>query len=171
MMTKINSMTQLEPSHIVSWIEHHRRLGVEHFIIYDNQIDPNQHRPLAAILARYIDEGLVTYIWYPIQDCIIDSTNKGKTKGERFKVSQVTSTNGVLRRYAQRTEFLIHADTDEFILFKKSPGSTLVDVLRRYPSAEYRGRNNGCNLHTGYFRIDSEPQFDPVQDALRLMIE
>ena len=43
------------------WIEFHLMIGVEHFIIYDNE---STDHPL-EILQHYIDQGVVTYIQWP----------------------------------------------------------------------------------------------------------
>ena len=45
------------------WLEYHRMVGVEHFYIYDN----NSTDALLPRLRRYMDAGIVTYIWWPYQ--------------------------------------------------------------------------------------------------------
>lgn len=56
----VASIIKNEPD-ILEWIEYHRLVGVEHFYIYDNESTDG----LKEKLSKYIDAGIVTYIYYP----------------------------------------------------------------------------------------------------------
>ena len=82
-----------EASYIVEWLEYHRIIGVDHFYIFDNGSEDN----LKEKLKKYIDEGLVTYIFFP-----------GKNMQERAYLDAVEKTKG-------KFEWLLTLDIDEFL--------------------------------------------------------
>jgi hypothetical protein len=47
--------------YILQWIEYHRMVGVQHFYIYDNE----STNGLEQQLQKYIQDGIVTYIYWP----------------------------------------------------------------------------------------------------------
>ena len=132
----------LEAQNVVSWVEYHLAIGFDHFYIYDN--DENQKNALFDILRAYIDNGIVTYIWFPYEDCIRDHTVSTKEdftdKGAQLRIGQYVAGNAALRRYAHQTEYMAHWDVDEYLVLpKKSPtvrefilheGDTQTDVFR-----------------------------------------
>jgi len=54
-----------DEAYILEWIEFHRLAGVSHFYIYDNESSDG----LKDKLQKYIDEGIVTYTFFP-GDCV-----------------------------------------------------------------------------------------------------
>ncbi|KAL3944014.1 MAG: hypothetical protein SGBAC_001924 [Bacillariaceae sp.] len=99
------------PENIVTWIEYHLLIGFEHFYIFDN--DPKSHGPLELLLEPYVEAGIVTYVWYPMQDCFRKSDDE--LDGSRITISQAFSSTTALRRYAHMTEFMGHFDIDEYL--------------------------------------------------------
>jgi len=79
----------------------------------------------------YIDSGLVTYIWYPLEDCIVNYPTKDKQIGDRFTDSQAAATTVALRRYQHLTTYMAHFDVDEYVV--PPTGITdFRDVVRQY---------------------------------------
>lgn len=76
------------------WIEYHRLIGVEHFYIYDNDSTDNTKE----VLAPYIDDGTVTYIYFP-----------GKDKQDPAYCHAV-------EHFKNETRWLAIVDLDEFIV-------------------------------------------------------
>jgi Glycosyltransferase family 92 len=103
----------VDPKLVVAWIEHHVSIGFEHFYIYDNEETP--HGILEKTLLPYIASGLVTYVWYPMTDCIVDYETGEKHIGDRFTTSQAVASTAALRRYEHRTTYMAFLDIDEYI--------------------------------------------------------
>ena len=102
---------RISPRNVLTWLEYNLLIGFEHFYIFDN--DPKKHGPLELLLKPYVEEGNVTYIWYPMQDCYRKSDDE--LDGSRMTISQAMSSTSALRRYSHATEFMGHFDVDEFI--------------------------------------------------------
>src|SRR5210317_1254227 len=80
---------------LIHFISRYIFFRFEHFYIYDN--DPTQHGPLETLLRPYLltKNPIVTYIWYPIKDCI-RAIPDDDFEGHRMAISQALSTNGAL---------------------------------------------------------------------------
>jgi Glycosyltransferase family 92 len=109
-----SDLIQTDPRQVIAWIEHHHAIGFEHFYVYNNEPEP--HGTLLEILQPYIITGLVTLVWYPLEDCIVDYDSNSKKVGDRFTDSQAAATSAALRRFAHRTTYLAHFDIDEYII-------------------------------------------------------
>lgn len=102
---------QNEAPFLQEWIEFHRLVGVEHFVLYDNLSDDGSTK----ILALYCRAGLVTLIPWPISF-------------EEF--AQARAYNDCLRQFGENFRWLALLDVDEFLL---SPVSRdLPSVLEDY---------------------------------------
>ena len=104
-----------EGSYFEEWIEWHRARGVEKFYIYDNESGDDT----AQVLAPYIAEGLVDYVFWP---------------GGR---QQIPAYDDCITRHRLETRWLAFLDLDEFIVPEK--GTEVVDFLQRmepYPVVE-----------------------------------
>lgn len=87
------AVSKNESRYITDWIEWHRRLGVEKFIIYDEGRD---HDTL-KVLQRYCWEGLVEYMpatTHPVQ---------------------YQSYTNCIQRYNMKADWILFLDIDEFI--------------------------------------------------------
>lgn len=120
---------QIDPIQVISWLEYNLLIGFEHFYIFDN--DPKEHGPLERLLVPYVQAGLVTYVWYPLRDCICKSTDE--LNGSRMTISQALSSTSALRRYEHQTTFMGHFDIDEYI--QLPPGEDDIrTILRSMPT-------------------------------------
>ena len=57
----ICAIAKMEELYIREWIEWHKKIGIDHIIIGDNN-DSNYDKPLQPIIKDYIDEGYVELI-------------------------------------------------------------------------------------------------------------
>ena len=120
----------------------------------------------------YIQEDLVTYVWYPMSDCYRKSYDE--MDGSRITISQAMSCNTALRRYEHETEFMAHFDVDEFLQLPS--GITDVKVLLRNfsKSVLYAGQKwyHGCNqnrdrhLGTSSMVLHNSPDLFPLSRPL-----
>ena len=111
---KCETRILIDPKLVVAWIEHHSSIGFDHFYIYDNEEKP--HGVLEKSLLHYIERGIVTYVWYPMADCIVDYETAEKHVGDRFTSSQAVASTAALRRYEHLTTYMAHLDIDEYIV-------------------------------------------------------
>lgn len=91
---------------ILEWIEYHRIVGVQHFYIYDNESTDG----LEEKLKPYVEEGLVTYIYFP-----------GKYK-------QFDAYNHAIEHFKYETRWLAVVDGDEYIV-PMEEGKKLPEIL------------------------------------------
>jgi Glycosyltransferase family 92 len=117
----------IDPKLVVAWIEHHLSIGFDHFYMYDNEEKPNGI--LEKSLLPYIARGIVTYVWYPMADCIVDYETADKHVGDRFTSSQAVASTAALRRYEHRTTYMAHLDIDEYI-FPPTGVTDLKSIIR-----------------------------------------
>ena len=102
------------------WIEYHKSQGFDHFIIVDSDEMPGQ---LLDILQPYIRSGLVSYYWFPLQDCVNDYGWTGSTSAS----AQQAASMSALHRYGFSTEFFAHMDIDEFFVAFRG---TILDLVQ-----------------------------------------
>lgn len=87
-----------ETPYLVEWVEHHLGIGVEHFVLYDN----NSVIPAKQTLEAYVRKGVVEVI-----DCPITNT------------PQVKAYSHCLFSMHNRADWIAYIDIDEFIVLKK----------------------------------------------------
>ncbi|MBQ7543421.1 MAG: glycosyltransferase family 2 protein [Synergistaceae bacterium] len=87
-----------EAPYIAEWIGFHRKQGVSHFIIYDNESTDN----FREVLSPYIDAGLVTY------------------HAIRGKARQIDAYNMALHDYGHKFKYMGFIDADEFMFVRNS---------------------------------------------------
>ncbi|MDR2475668.1 MAG: glycosyltransferase family 92 protein [Bacteroidales bacterium] len=85
-----------EAPYILEWIEYHKLIGVERFVIYDNESDDN----LQEVLAPYIRSGEVIYRFF---------------EGNIFQSEDKFYTDSI-REYRNRFKWIALIDIDEFIV-------------------------------------------------------
>jgi hypothetical protein len=83
-----------EADYLEEWLAYHYALGVEHFLIYDNGSTDDT----PALLERYINHGLVTYIAWPM------------------RAGQISAYNHALRMFGETARWLAYYDPDEFLV-------------------------------------------------------
>ncbi|MFZ4099756.1 MAG: glycosyltransferase family 92 protein [Chlamydiia bacterium] len=98
----IATMFKNETPYMVEWIEYHRLLGVSAFWLYDNESTDSPE----AVLAPYIEQGLVHLIRYPT----VEKTLKFPL------ITQVLSFRDGVTAARGKVDWLAFIDMDEFFL-------------------------------------------------------
>jgi hypothetical protein len=157
------------------WIEFHLMIGVEHFIVYDNE---STDHPL-EILQHYIDQGLVTYIPWPprtvprptlpfktglekwqymwFKDSLETCLSNDWTMHRQGPCQLAAFTDAILRTKGGVSRWLGIWDVDEYIFPReKSHFKTLTGLLRRKYSdldhIRFYGNVFGTNGHVEHAR-------------------
>ena len=129
-----------ENDYLVEWIEFHKMIGVDHFILYDNGLEKNSH----VLLKPYIDKGIVTHIPFPD----IPGLRDGK-RADTISIQQMAYADFIIR-FKHHFKYILQLDIDEF-LFPKSHNS-ITEVLNEYDDSklariEINWTNFGDNGH------------------------
>lgn len=96
--TIICAILKDETPYLEEWIKHHLAIGVEHFVLYDN----NSAIPIRETLKTYIRTGDVEVIECPIVES-----------------PQLKAYNHCLFEMHNRTKWIAFIDGDEFITLHK----------------------------------------------------
>ena len=113
---------------LVEWIEYHKLMGVDHFYIYDTSTK-QKAGGLLTLLADYVSEGVVTVVQWGYENCVrgmaggrfLTFTPHVDTKrgiGIFYPpkaIAQSAALASCYSRYKSHTEYMMHADDDEFI--------------------------------------------------------
>ena len=115
----MSTLVKREDNYLPQWIEYHKRLGVEHFIIYDNvssnvtEFDAlthddirinSSHTDLENTLKPYIEDGTVIVINWPYPYCLKDCGGRAQTLQQNHSL------------YAFRTaKYIGYFDVDEYV--------------------------------------------------------
>jgi hypothetical protein len=125
----IAAIVKNEAPYIVEWIEYHLLQGVEKILVYDNESDDN----LKEVIAPYIDEGIVEYIFWPNKG--LKSPDNLRKKNYKLwshwfvnKV-QVPAYHNAIKHLENKTYWIAFIDIDEFIVpvSKNTVHGTLVN--------------------------------------------
>ena len=109
----ICSIFRDEAAYLKEWIEFHKIVGVEHFYLYNNFSKDNYK----DILAKYVEEGLVTLIDWP------------------FEQGQKTAYTDCYNRFSGETSWIAFIDLDEFIVPKYDTDiKEWIKSYEKYPS-------------------------------------
>lgn len=104
-----------EANYLKEWIEYHRMLGVDHFVLYNDRSDDNW----AEVLDPYIKSDLVEVIdWHKAPSTPL------------FPTWQIMAFQDGLKRLQGKTTWIAFIDVDEFILPKKN--ATILECLYQY---------------------------------------
>jgi len=103
-----------EAPYLAEWIAFHRLVGVEHFVLYDNQ---SADRP-EAVLEPFVAEGVVTLVPWPVPF---------------FQKAASRAYADCLERMRGRARWLTCLDIDEFLFAPRH--RTLIPALREYEDA------------------------------------
>jgi len=107
----ICAIFQNEAQWLKEWIEYHRLIGVEHFLLYNHQSSDEWQ----AVLEPYLNDGLVEVIDWSHAPFAIPK-------------AQVSAYNDCLRRLS--SEWIAFIDIDEFIV--PAEEDSLADFLKQY---------------------------------------
>ncbi len=86
-----------EIEYIEEWLAYHFYIGVSHIYLYDNGSTDGLQDP-EGVLKKYLEKGLVTYIWWP------------------GKEMQLLVYNDALEKYQFDTKYMGFIDADEFLV-------------------------------------------------------
>lgn len=87
-----------ETPYLIEWVEHHLKIGIDHFVLYDN----NSTIPVKQTLDQFVKKGIVEVI-----DCPITNT------------PQLKAYTHCLYNMHGQTKWIAYIDLDEFIILKK----------------------------------------------------
>lgn len=104
------------------WIEFHRLVGVDHFYLYDNQSEDNPR----AVLANYIEKGIVTYFDWPNRE----EENWGDRVQSWVWTTQIPAYYHACNLSQTKTKWLALIDSDEFIV--PAAEKTLTAILKKH---------------------------------------
>jgi hypothetical protein len=119
-----------EGEYIKEWLEYHKLVGVDKFIIYDNNSEDN----LKFILQPYIDKGEVDYIFYPKTQA--DFEKKGKKV--EYWAFQAYAYNDAIKKYRNKSKWIGFIDIDEFIVPVRN--DNIIDVLNEIKKNVMKGK-------------------------------
>lgn len=116
----IVTMFRNEANYLKEWIEYHRMLGVDHFLLYNDRSTDNWEE----VLNPYINSNLVeVFDWHALPGTAI------------FPGWQTAAYKDGLKRSLGNTKWIAFIDVDEFILPKKNVN--IIDCLNEfYPHAD-----------------------------------
>jgi hypothetical protein len=109
-----------EDDYLIEWIEFHRMMGVDHFILYDNGLEKSSQ----VLLKPYIENGMVTHIAFPDIPGLRDGRH-----ADTLSIQQMAYAD-FIKRFKHHFKYILQLDIDEF-LFPKSHNS-IIDVLNEY---------------------------------------
>ena len=98
---------------VASWIEINRAIGVQHIMMYDQDIGPN----IMQLLKNYEDENFVTLIDWKIHNPDFRIAYNG----------QLATANDCFFRYLRRAKYVLFIDLDELIIPHST--ATLGDMM------------------------------------------
>jgi len=107
----IAAIMKYEQPYVLEWVAYHHCIGINHFYIYDNDTDSGMDK----ILAKYIDEGIVTLIPAP------------------GNVMMFKCYNECISNYKNESKYIAFIDADEFLVpIEDVNVADLVDEMIKY---------------------------------------
>lgn len=143
---------------MIAWIEMNRLLGVNHFMIYDFDLNPE----LRKLMAHYHSLGIVSILEWKLSPIPVSTQQvwpPPKTKVHYF--GQFAAYNDCLYRLGNRFRYLMFTDLDEMIVPLKN--ARLNDYLKSVDAvsiAQFRFRNT--YVRTDYPQNNWIQQIDPA---------
>ncbi|MCB1119892.1 MAG: glycosyltransferase family 92 protein, partial [Chlamydiia bacterium] len=99
----ISTVFRDEAPYFKEWIEYHRLIGFDHFIVYDDNSADNY----MEVLQPYIDQGLVE---------VVDWSFYRREVNKSFHEVQRGAYRDSLRKCQKHSEWMAFLDIDEFVL-------------------------------------------------------
>jgi len=119
----VTTIFQNESPYLKEWIDHHLSVGVEHFVLYNN----NSTDDYELILKPYIQRNIVDLIDWPSE------TQKNEFEYFSFTV-QPGAYNHAIELLKEKTKWLAIIDTDEFLISMKDK-SIYLTLEKYFPKA------------------------------------
>jgi len=115
-----------EDEYLSEWIEYHRLVGVNHFLLFDN----DSVRPLNVTQSRRISDGIVTVVRFPGYRC------------------QLPAYRAALHDYRDMSRWLAFIDVDEFIVpVSRDRVPDVLDDFHDMPGVVVNWKMFGANGH------------------------
>lgn len=108
----ITTLFKYEIDYLKEWLEHHLKMGVEHFYLYDN--NKRDDTRALSVLKEYMDKGLVTYIRWPYSYVLYNFKIKYCWPNDSFSFTQSAQINDAVYRSKGETKWLLYCDLDEY---------------------------------------------------------
>ncbi len=113
-----------EDDYLIEWIEFHKMMGIDHFILYDNGLEKSSQ----VLLKPYIEKGVVTHIPFPDISGLRDGRH-----ADTLSIQQMAYAD-LIKRFRDHFKYILQLDIDEF-LFPKSHNS-ITEVLNEYDDSK-----------------------------------
>ncbi len=113
-----------EDNYLVEWIEFHKLMGVDHFILYDNGLEKSSQ----VLLKPYIENNMVTHIPFPDIQGLRDGRH-----ADTLSIQQMAYAD-FIKRFSHHFKYILQLDIDEF-LFPKSRNS-IPDILNEFDDSK-----------------------------------
>lgn len=126
-----------ENDYLPEWINYNRKIGVQHFYIYDNESKISPRETLQTLVKKNI----VTVIDWP------------------GKVQQTIAYDHCLKKFGQESQWIAFIDVDEFIV-PKSPLGDLRALLQNYENFGALGINWLIFGSSGHIKKTNRPQLE-----------
>ena len=134
-LDNINTTLWSSYERIPEWIEYHYEQQLfDHFIIYDN--DPEPNGPIYRKLVPYINIGIVSYLHYPLKNCM------SLIEERRMDAAQITGSMSALHRLGYTSKYFAYLDGDEFFVPIKKE---LYDGVNNTSTRRKNNNNNSNN--------------------------
>ena len=164
----ITAIFQNEAPYLKEWIDYHRKVGVEYFILFNN----NSEDDYASVLEPYIKEGVVKLIQWPS----FHPDGKASFINFCYKI-QTSAFNTAISLSKWTTKWLAMIDVDEYIV--PVLDETIVECLeKRYPAVAGLYVNWQCYGTSHVEKLDpSKPMINqllwkaPKDNALNLFFK
>lgn len=125
-----------EANYIIEWICHHLHLGVDHFVIYDNESNDDTN----YILTELESAGIVTHVHW---------------RSRHLPNPQVSAYKDCLSRYMDRVGWVGFLDIDEF--FNPISASSIPKILELHQGADAVAFNWRLFGSAGQLKFHSDP--------------
>eukprot|EP01038_Epipyxis_sp_PR26KG_P016571 gene16571-22622_t len=125
LMIKDNNKTKNRRK-LVEWIEYHLLQGVDHFFIYNTATTVENQHQLKDILKDYNNDGIVTIIDWPYENCAKNMQSgratqwyESDTVHMSFRppraIAQTAALASCYARFRSSSKYITHIDEDEFL--------------------------------------------------------
>src|SRR5699024_2690946 len=125
-----------ESAYVEEWLKYHLLVGVDHFYIYDNGSTDN----MPAILAPYVENGIVTYREFP------------------RVARQIPAYNDAVQNYRNESRYIAFIDTDEF-LFPVRPDTNVPQTVKEILAQDLHAGGIAVNWRVfGSSHLEKKPE-------------
>lgn len=118
----MGAIVKNEKEFLVEWIAYHRLMGIEHFIIADNESDDGTRELLDELSELgYLD-------WFSIS-----TQERASKKAKHARAVQLRAYDTILEQASNKFDFVAFLDADEFLFMENN---NLLDLLKGVPQKQ-----------------------------------